>query len=202
MYDESGEALWIYTQAGGLRFCSRGLWQSIFTRIVKGGWESPSADQIAWLNSRLNPYPPGSFFSASDAASFALAVGKCLSEDTGAIDRHAAATMQKLAALFRSGPVFIWSEPPRKTASTGLVEVVHVYACPQCGFLHHGSWLFDTAELSLEEIRSSVESMLKYQYCPLCGSKDLVSVAFFLPPFDPDHATDFMSCQASSKPEA
>lgn len=193
MNDNPSEHLWIYTQVGVFGLCSRSRWDSIFAEIVKTGWERPSAGEIGWLLSSLNPYPPGSFFTADDAASFSRAMDKYLSADARAMDSRTIAALHRLVHLFASGPIFIQSAPPRNTAGTALVEAVYVYSCPQCGFLHHGSWVFDTNELTSEEIRSTVEDMLNYTYCPLCGSKDIVSVPFFLGPFDPERAPDFMS---------
>jgi hypothetical protein len=193
MCNNEAEFLWIYTRRGVFRFCSRAEWNRIFSTIVATGWEMPSADEIGWMQSRLNPYPPGTFFTAADAESFSLAVKRYLREDAEAMDEEKKATLGELAVLFAGSPIFIWSEPPRKTAATGIVQIVYVYFCAKCGFLHHGSWLFDTNELSIEEIRISVENMLKCQYCPICGAKDIVSVPYFLPPFDPDRAPNFMA---------
>jgi hypothetical protein len=188
MMVDSDQPLWIFTLNGVFRFSSRSLWQSIHNGIIRRGWEKPSAGVIGWLHSRLNPCSIESFFTAADAQSFARAVQESLDEDEGQIDEHTTMAMQKLGLFFSKGPVLVRSEPPRNTLSTGQAEIVYVYACPKCGFINSGSWLFDTKELSLEEIRSSVESMLGSQYCPICGSKEMVSVPFFLPPFDLDHA--------------
>jgi hypothetical protein len=195
MIVDSDQPLWIFTPNGVFRVSSRSLWQSIFNGIVRRGWEKPSAGVIGWLHSRLNPCSIGSFFTVADAESFARAVQKSLNDSTGQIDERSTMAMQKLGLLFSKGPVFIRSEPPRNTLSTGQAETVYVYACPKCGFINSGSWLFDTKELGLEEIQSSVESMLRSQYCPICGSKDIVSVPFFLPPFDLDHAQDIMTTE-------
>jgi hypothetical protein len=194
------ETLWIYTQAGVFRFCSRSRWEGIFSRVVKSGWQMPSAGEIGWLRSELNPYPEGSFFTAADAKSFALAVQHCPWSDASPIDEITASSLSKLSGLFSCGPVFVRSEPPRNTASSGLMEVAYGYSCPVCGFLHHGSWLFSRADTSGEEIRSSVESMLAYTYCPLCGSKEIVSVPLFLAAFDPDRACDFLNWDEPVEP--
>jgi hypothetical protein len=195
MNDYSDQPLWIFTPTGVFRFSSRSLWQSILNEIMNKGWEKPSAGVIGWLYSSLNPCPVGSIFTAADAASFAGAVQKSLAEDTGLIDQHAAAAMQKLRLVFLNGPVFVRLEPPRETLSTGLAETVYVYACPKCGFINSGSWLFDTNELDFEEIQSSVESMLRSQYCPICGSKEMESVPFLVPPFDLNHAQDIITTE-------
>jgi hypothetical protein len=195
MIVDSDQPLWIFTPNGVFRFSSQSLWQRILNGIVKKGWEKPSAEIIGWLQSRLNSCSIGSFFTGTDAESFARAVQESLDEDAGQIDEHTAIAMQKLGLLFSKGPVLVRSEPPLNTLPNGQAETVYVYACPKCGFINSGSWLFDTKELSLEEIQSSVESMLGSQYCPICGSKEIVSVPFFLPPFDLDHASDIMTTE-------
>jgi hypothetical protein len=58
------------------------------------------------------------------------------------------------------------------------VEVVYVYFCPECGFMHHGSWLFDEREAGRDEIVSTARAMLEYKYCPLCSSTEILSEAF------------------------
>jgi len=164
--------------------------------MVARGWENPSAGQVGWLQSRLSPYSPGSFFIAVDAASFALAIEEDLSKGFRAAADLTTAVMHKLAELFATGPILILSEPPRKTEFTDLVEVVYVYSCPKCGFMHHGRWLYDIKELSREKIRSWVTSTLKYKYCPICSSKDIVSAPFFLQPCDPERTPHFASWEA------
>jgi hypothetical protein len=200
MFEKSSERLWVYTECGVFRFYSRNHWESVFDAIVKRGWDIPSADEIGWLQSPLNPYPPGSFFTAADAASFAIAIAKELSECSGAAGDDTIATMQSLAELFATGSIFIVSEPPRETEFTDLVEVVYVYSCPKCGFMHHGRWLFDSKELNREEIGSWVKNTLKYKYCPICGSKDIVSVPFFLQQCNPERTQYFASRQACPSP--
>jgi len=192
------ESLWMYTCQGVFRFASATLWRQFFDDVARRGWERPSSDAVGWLHSKLSPYPPWTFFTAQDGHSFADAVDAYLGSAVAGMDGPARDTLKKVAMIFREGPVLILSEPPRKTASTNLREVVYVYSCPQCGFLHHGKWAFDTSESSLETIRSTVESLLAYKYCPLCGSKEIVSVPFLLPAFDPDCPPDLICWQALS----
>ncbi len=182
------EDLWIYTEVGVFRFCARSRWEHLFVRIVRTGWEMSSQGDVGWLHSELNPYPQGSFFTSRDAKSFAAALKDCVSAGT---QDFTDAELKKLAELFSLGPVLIRAKPPRKTAFGDLREVAYGYSCAVCGFIYHGSWLFSTAELSMEEIRSSVETMLKSTYCPLCGAEEIISVPLFLQPFDPDHVSDF-----------
>jgi hypothetical protein len=188
--DRSAAALWIYTQAGAFRFGSTSRWEGLFARVVHSGWKMSSEGNIGWLHSELNPYPAGSFFTAELAESFAEALRNCV--HSGA-DEFSAIALSKLAGLFSLGPVLVRTQPPRNTAFTDGMEVAYGYSCSMCGFIYHGSWLFSTAELGLEEIRSTAESMLKRTYCPLCGSEEVVFVSLFLLPFDPDRASDFMA---------
>jgi len=179
------EPLWIFTHAGAFTFLTREVWEDLYERIVDSGWDPSSVGDMGWLQSHLNPYPTGAFFSEADARSFSEAVGSFLAAEPEADGSVSAAALRQVVDLFALGAVLIRSEPPRKTVSTGLMEVVYGYSCRVCGFLHSGTWLFDLGELSLQDIRSSVESMLQFTYCPLCGSKDVITVTFFLKPLDP-----------------
>jgi hypothetical protein len=190
MHDDSDQVLWIYSPSGAFRFSSRILWQSIYAQVLKQGWQRPSADETGWLHSGLNPYPIGSFFPSADAKSFGIALEQCRDRETDGLVPHASSKGTELAELFLQGPIFVRLGPPRKTISTDLLEAVYAYACPQCGFAYHGSWLFNTSELTLEKIQASMKSLLESQYCPLCGSRELLSEAFLLPPFDPDSAPE------------
>ena len=200
--DSLTQTLWIYTQVGVFRFLSRRRWEELYAAVVKQGWDMSDAGDVGWLQSGLNPYPAGAFFSAADARSFALAVQARHGAKTTRSDALAQEILEQVAALFSQGPVLIRSDPPRKTADTGMMEVVYSYSCLTCGFLYSGSWLFSLAELSLGEIRSSVASMLELTYCPLCGSKDIVAITFFLESLDPDETSDFMSWSRQACPGA
>ena len=73
------------------------------------------------------------------------------------------------------------------------MEVVHVYLCPECGFMHHGRWLYSLEEHDLDGIETAVKEMLHYKYCPLCSCKKILSEAFILPQLDPDSLQDLVS---------
>jgi hypothetical protein len=201
--EPASEPLWIFTQAGAFRFLTRDAWEDLYERIADRGWDPSSIGDAGWLQSQLNPYPTGAFFSAADAQAFSEAARAFLTEEPQTRGTVSAEALEKVAGLFGLGAVLIRSEPPRKTFSTGLLEVVYGYSCTVCGFLHSGSWMFDIGELSLQAIRTSVESMLRFTYCPLCGSKDIIAVTFFLKPFDPAGGYDFMTWndQAGDGPE-
>lgn len=187
--------LWLYSQAGAFRFLSREVWEHLYGRIATRGWDTSSGGDSGWLQSELNPYPAGAFFSEASAKSFSAAVRSFLDDEASQADPWEAAVLTKTAELFSRGAVLIRSEPPRKTAGTSLLEVVYAYSCLVCGFLHSGSWLFNTEELDPQHIRSSVDAMLRFTYCPLCGSKDIVAVTFFLRPSNQDIACDFMAAE-------
>jgi hypothetical protein len=192
------ETLWIYAQAGAFRFLSRSGWDRLYARIVESGWEMSSAGDMGWLQSELNPYPCGAFFSEADAKSFSVAAKAFLAAESLPRETGEAALLTHAVELFDQGAILIRSQPPRKTIDTRLLEVVYAYSCRVCGFLHSGSWVFDVGELNPQHMRSSVETMLRFAYCPLCGSKDIIAVTFFLRQLDPGTGCDLMSsCQAS-----
>lgn len=182
---EKKTVLWIYAQEGVYRFCEEEIWDKVFSACAESGWEAPSETETMWLESPLTQYKRGSFFTAEDAASFAEALDDYLvqSEDDPASETSNLLT--NLKALLVRGPVFIWSGAPQNTEAAGRREVLYVYLCPECGFMHHGNWLFEADESGLGEIERSVAAMLRYKYCPLCSSTRILSEAFILPSLDP-----------------
>lgn len=193
------DTLWIYTQAGAFRFLCTDRWEGLYARVVKSGWEMPSAGDTGWLQSELNPYPNGAFFSETDAKSFAEALTRLLAAESSTLGFEEVTLLTRLVGLFNQGALLIRQQSPRKTTGTSLLEVVYAYSCQVCGFLYSGSWLFDTREQNSQSIRSSVQAMLKLTYCPLCGSKDITAASFFLEQVDPDGGADFTT--ASPGPE-
>ena len=178
--------LWVYWKEGVFRFCDEDLWDRLYALVVDAGWEPLSAEETMWMESPLIQYKPGSFFTAEDASSFAGALRDFQKKPSSHVPPDLQSLAERVEELFGTGPTFIRPEPPHKTADADSFEVVHVYFCPQCGFMHHGNWYFSIVESSPDEAGTSVESILKYKYCPLCGSKDVRTVAFVLPQLDPD----------------
>jgi hypothetical protein len=181
--------LWVYSVAGVNRLADRTAWDRIFSTMVESGWTAPSEREAGWLESPLVPYRPGSFFTAADAASFADALEALSGTSEFTAGKE---LIRRLGELFRQGSVFLWSESPSRTLGTGAMEVVHVYLCAKCGFMHHGRWFFDHAD-DPSDIRRSVTSALEHKYCPLCSSKRIYSQAFFLPEIDPN-AIEYLPC--------
>ncbi len=144
------------------------------------------------MESPLIQYEPGSFFTEEDASSFVEALERMPAEGCERLPPHLRSLVAPIVDLFKTGPIFIWPDPPHKTLGTDSFEVVHVYLCPKCGFMHHGNWYFSTEESSPEAARTSVESILKYKYCPLCSSTDVRTVAFVLPQLDPEEVSDLI----------
>lgn len=190
MVENRSRQLWIYSQAGVFRFCAEDRWDRTYAMMVGSGWEQPSSTETMWLESRLLPYKPGSFFTAEDALSFAEALEGLPTQSRSEVSAELQSHIEGLVKLFRTGPIFICPDPPHKTIDTDSYEVVHVYLCPPCGFMHHGNWYFSTLEARPEDAGTTVESILKYKYCPLCSSKEVRTVAFVLPQLDPDELPD------------
>jgi hypothetical protein len=182
--------LWIYAKRGVYRFCEEEIWDEVFSACAARGWEAPSETETMWLESPLTQYKRGSFFTAEDAASFAEALNDylvCFKDD---LSLETSNLLTKLTVLLVTGPIFIWSGAPQTTGDTGRLEVLYVYLCPECGFMHHGNWFFEMDEAGLEKIERSVTAMLRYKYCPLCSSTRILSEAFILPRPDPAGITD------------
>jgi hypothetical protein len=185
MDNRPGQDLWILSQAGPFRFCGKDQWQSIFSRVVAQGWHPPSEDETGWLVSPLSDHMPGSFFTAGDAKSFADKLSGHMRRGDPVASDAPDILLENVVHLFRLGAVFISEAPLENTLGTDSVEVVHVYLCPECGFMHHGKWLYSIQEADTDEIASSVESMLEHIYCPLCSCTRILSEAFILPQLDP-----------------
>ncbi len=190
MVQEKKTELWIYANRGAYKFCRQDVWEGVFSACAEAGWEAPSEAETMWLESPLSQYRRGSFFTAEDARSFAEALSDYLDQFKDDLPAETSNLMTKLTALLVTGPIFIWSGAPQKTAGTGRLEALYVYLCPECGFMHHGNWFFEMDESGLEKIERSVAAMLRYKYCPLCSSTRILSEAFILPPLDPADLSD------------
>jgi len=184
MDNPPGQDLWILSQAGPFGFCGKGQWQSIFSRVVAQGWHPPSEAETGWLVSPLSDYMPGSFFTAGDAKSFADYLSEHMRQNGSVAIQAPDIFLENVVHLFRLGAVFISEEPFENTLDSDSVEVIHVYLCPECGFMHHGKWFYSLRESNPDEIASSVNSILEHKYCPLCSCTRILSEAFILPQLD------------------
>ena len=192
MAEQKNRQLWLYSAEGAHRLCNEVMWRTIFFKVSGSGWQPPSQVEPMWLESTLVQYRPGSYFPSADAHSFAEAMEKLIPELVGDFPPEYHRFFGRLAAIFRTGPIFIWTDEPKRTTGTDSVQVVHVYTCQKCGFMHHGNWMYSVKGSGTEEIRESVEAALKHKYCPICNERDIHSDVFVLPELDPAELPDLL----------